>query len=93
MKKKREWLVFGILIFPIVILLSLLIGIFTKNYVLWLTLPAVIFEQMFEKCCTAFSNDKIANIVFAILLWFVIGAAIGKSAFFSTIFKKGSANI
>jgi hypothetical protein len=91
MEKKREWLVFGLLIIPVVIVVSLLIGLATDNYILWITLPSILFEQMFEKCCYAFSNNQIANFIFAILLWFLVGAAIGKSAFFSTVFKKGAA--
>lgn len=88
MRKMPEWLLFGILIFPVVIIISLIVGLFTKDYFLWLTIPAIVFEQMFERCCTAFSNSQVANIIFAILIWFVIGAALGKSAFFSAVFKK-----
>lgn len=84
-KKHREWLVFGVLILPLVFILSLFIGLITENYLLWLTVPSVLFEQMFEKCCEGFSNNQIANFIFAIFIWFVIGAAIGKSAFFSTV--------
>ncbi|MBU0466064.1 MAG: hypothetical protein KJ718_03585 [Nanoarchaeota archaeon] len=76
--KFPSWLNFGILIFPIVIIISLIIGLFGGNYLVWMILPSIVFEELFEGCCYAFSNSEIVSFIFSLVFWFVVGVLIGR---------------
>jgi len=72
------WLKTGILIFPVLIILSLLLGFFGGNNLLWLVVPSIIFEKLFESCCTFIDDSLFLNVIFDLIFWFLIGAAVGK---------------
>ncbi|MBU1103788.1 MAG: hypothetical protein KJ600_04500 [Nanoarchaeota archaeon] len=57
----------------IYLLIYLIIGLFGRNYLGWMILPSIIFEEVFERCCYAFSNNRVGNFAFVILFWFVVG--------------------
>jgi hypothetical protein len=79
-----QWLKAGLLTFPVVVSVSGILWVGSMfvsgkcfNFFTWLVLPSIIFEGLFEKCCYAFSNNPIYNLLFAILFWVIAGAAIG----------------
>jgi hypothetical protein len=80
MKEIPELIKYGIFMFPVIIIISLLIGIFSivfnhgPGFFLWLVIPSIIFEEIFESWAYDFSNNIIANFSFAVLFWFFIGA-------------------
>jgi hypothetical protein len=82
-KKLPYFVKTGIIIFPIVIILSIVIALMNlslglkTSFLLWMVMPSIIFEQIFETCCYAFSNNKFFNFLFILVFWFVIGALIG----------------
>ena len=79
-KKIPYWILSGIIIFLVIILAGLILSIMTLgkfNFLFWLILPSILFEDLFENCCYTFSNDQIANLIFAIGFWFIIGSLIG----------------
>jgi len=76
-KKLPNWLLSGIIIFPVIIILGFIFFALTLgkfDILFWLIIPSIIFEEIFETCCYAFSNSYIANLLFALFFWFVIGA-------------------
>ena len=69
------------MIFPVIILIGVVLGIITLgafNPLFWLVLPSIVFEQLFEQCCTVMSDNMIANAAFALLFWFLIGSTTQK---------------
>ena len=79
-KKLPNWILSGIIIFPTLIVLGIIFFALTFgkfNILFWLIIPSVIFEELFKACCYAFSNSQIANLLFALILWFIIGATVG----------------
>ena len=78
-KKIPYWILSGILIFPLLIFISLVLFIFTQgkvSYLFWLVIPSIIFEELFEAYFYVLSNNQIANLVFAFIFWFSIGSFI-----------------
>lgn len=79
-KKIPHWILSGIIIFPVLIISGVVLFVLTLgkfNILFAFIIPAIIFESLFETCCYAFSNNQAANIIFAVMFWFIIGAAIG----------------
>ena len=89
------WAHIGIMIFPLVAVLSLILKwIFGTNPLLWMIIPSVIFEQVFERCCYSFSNNQFFGIIFVLGFWFFVGALIGKIGIFKrTILKMTSSGL
>lgn len=80
-KKLPTWFLQGIFIFPFLILISVVFFFLTFgefNILFWLVVPSIIFEEIFEGCCYTFSNNYLANLIFALIFWFVIGVLIGR---------------
>ncbi|MBD3252319.1 hypothetical protein GF386_01160 [Candidatus Pacearchaeota archaeon] len=80
-KKIHFWFITGTAIFFILLLMSiilLIVNFFIEiNYLFWIIIPSIIFEELFETCCYGFSNNILANFVFILIFWFVVGAVIG----------------
>lgn len=79
-QKTPTWILSGIMIFPVIIILGLILWVITWgafNALFWLIIPSIIFEELFETCCYVFSNSQIANLIFALIFWFVIGGLTG----------------
>lgn len=79
-KKLPNWILSGIIIFPVLIVLGIIFFALTLgkfNVLFWLIIPSAIFEELFETCCYVFSNNQIANLLFALIFWFTIGATVG----------------
>ena len=80
LKKLPDWLLSGILIFPVLIALGIIVFALTfgkLNALFWVIFPSILFEELFETCCYSFSNNQIANLLFAFIFWFAIGAVLG----------------
>ena len=74
------WLLSGVMVFPILIILGLLFGFITGGKIstlFWMVIPSIIFEETFETCCRAFSDNLIFNILFIGMFWFGIGSLTG----------------
>ncbi len=74
------WLVSGIAVFPVLIVLGLLIGLLSGgnvNILFWAVIPSIVFEETFETCCRAFSDNFIFNVLFVGIFWFGIGSLSG----------------
>ena len=79
-RNRPNWLTSGILIIPAVAVLGIVfwaVSLGAFNPLFWLILPSIMFEQLFEAHFRAFSDSQLANLVFAFLFWFVIGAGTG----------------
>jgi len=79
-KKLPNWLISGIMVFPVLIVLGIILFVlsFGKISVLiWLIIPSIFFEEIFETCCYTFSNSYIMNLLFALIFWFAIGSTLG----------------
>ena len=89
------WAHTGIMIFPLVAVLSLILNwMFGTGSLLWVIIPSIIFEQVFEKCCSSFSNNQLINSLFVLVFWFGVGALIGKIGIFKrTILKITSSGL
>jgi uncharacterized membrane protein YphA (DoxX/SURF4 family) len=82
MKIKRlpYWLVSGVVIFPILIILGLFFTFISGgkvNVLFWAVIPSIIFEEIFETCCRAFSDNFIFNVLFVGIFWFGVGSLTG----------------
>ena len=78
-RKLPIYLLFGVMIFPILIVLGVVLWLITWggfNMLFWLIIPSVIFEELFETCCYFVADSQILNLVFALIFWFVIGVAL-----------------
>ncbi len=76
-KSLPYWLISGIAIFPVLIVLGLLIGPISGgnvNILFWAVIPSIIFEETFETCCRAFSDNFAFNVLFVGIFWFGIGS-------------------
>lgn len=74
------WAITGIIIFPAIIIFGPILGFIVQEsaaYFFWLIVPSVIFEELLEKCCPFLADSQIANLVFALIFWFIIGSAVG----------------
>ena len=60
--KKVKILLYGLLIFPVVIIVSLILGVFGLNYLIWMVIPSVLFEEIFERAFYSFSNNIYFNV-------------------------------
>jgi len=79
-KKIPYWILSGIITILIIIIVGIILSLITFgkfNYLFWLILPSILFEELFETCCYTFSNSQIANLIFALGFWFVIGSLVG----------------
>ena len=79
-KKFPDWILSGIIIFPVLIVLGIILFVLTLgkiNILFWLVIPSVAFEQIFETFCYKSSNRTLANLLFAFFFWFIIGATEG----------------
>lgn len=77
LKNIPHWLLSGIIIFPVLIVFGVTAYVLTLgkfNALFWLIIPSVIFEDLFETCCYFFSNSQLANLLFVLIFWSVIGA-------------------
>jgi hypothetical protein len=73
-------LVSGVVIFPNLIVLGLLLGLVSGgklNILFWAVIPSIIFEEIFETCCRAFSDNFIFNVLFVGIFWFGLGSLTG----------------
>lgn len=73
------WLLSGALIIPVVAVFSVVVGLVTSgriSYLFWLVVPSIVFEEAVEGWGYALSNSMLANFVFALVFWFVIGATV-----------------
>ncbi|HUV42720.1 MAG TPA: hypothetical protein VMY36_02320 [Patescibacteria group bacterium] len=80
LKNLPYWLVSGVMIFPVLIVLGLLFGLITGGKIsilFWMVIPSIIFEEIFETCCRAFSDNFIFNVLFVGIFWFGIGSLTG----------------
>ncbi len=80
LQKLPNPLLFGIIVFPVIIILNIILFILTLgkiNILFWLIIPSIIFEELFEKKYYVFSDNQIANIVFVLIFWFIVGASLG----------------
>jgi hypothetical protein len=79
-KNLPDWLVSGVSIFPILIVSGLLFGFVSGGKIsalYWMVIPSIIFEEIFETCCRAFSDNMISNVLFVGIFWFGIGSLAG----------------
>ncbi|MFH1767384.1 MAG: hypothetical protein ABH826_04865 [Patescibacteria group bacterium] len=79
-KKLPSWILSGLAIFPVLIVLGIVLFALTVgkfSILFWLIIPSIIFEELFETCCYVFSDSQVVNLFFALLFWFIIGAAVG----------------
>jgi len=79
-KNLPNWLVSGVVIFPILIVSGLLFGLVSGgkvNVLFWAVIPSIIFEEIFETCCRTFSDNFIFNVLFIGIFWFGIGSITG----------------
>jgi hypothetical protein len=79
-KSLPNWLVFGVAIFPILIVSGLLFGFISGGKIsalYWMVIPSIIFEETFETCCRAFSDNLIFNVLFIGMFWFGTGSLTG----------------
>lgn len=68
------------MIFPVLIVLGLLFGPVSGgkvNVLFWAVIPSIIFEEIFETCCQAFSDNFIFNVLFVGIFWFGVGSLTG----------------
>lgn len=75
-----SWLISALITVPIVALIGIILYAVSAgqiNFLFWIILPSILFEQLFETNLYAFSNSYIANLVFVILFWTSIGALVG----------------
>jgi len=75
-----SWLISALIIVPIVALIGIILYAISAgqiNFLFWIILPSILFEQLFETSFYAFSNSYLANLVFVILFWTSIGALVG----------------
>lgn len=75
-----SWLISALITVPIVTLIGIILYAVSAgqiNFLFWIILPSILFEQLFETNLYAFSNSYIANLVFVILFWTSIGALVG----------------
>lgn len=80
LKRSPDWLVSGVAIVPVVAVLGLVLFALTLggfNPLFWLVLPAIMFETLVEVRFPALADSYAANLIFAFLFWFAIGAATG----------------
>lgn len=87
LKNIPNWLLSGIVIFPMLIILGIgaYITLGKFNILSRLITPSVIFEELFETCCYTFFNNQIANLLFALVFWFIIGVTIGRALGLDTL--------
>jgi hypothetical protein len=78
--KLPYWVLSGIIIFPVLMILGVIFFTITLgefNILFWLIIPSIIFEELFETSYYAFSNSQVANLLFALIFWFIIGGTLG----------------
>ena len=80
MSKLPSWIISAIIIVPIVAFLGIVMYTLSAgqvNFLFWIILPSILFEQLFETSFYAFSNSYLANFLFVLLFWTSIGALVG----------------
>ena len=80
LKNSPDWLVSGFTIVPAVAVICLVLFTVTLggiNPLFWLVLPAILFETLVEARFPVLADSYAANLAFALLFWFAIGAATG----------------
>jgi hypothetical protein len=79
-RKLPSWIISAIIIVPIVALMGIVMYALSAgqvNFLFWIILPSILFEQLFETSFYAFSNSYLANLLFVVLFWTSIGALVG----------------
>jgi hypothetical protein len=76
-KKIPFWVKTGILIFPVLLLTSVIAVALKTNILWWMIVPSVVFEEIFESFSTAISDSILLNLLFILVFWFAIGSLIG----------------
>jgi len=80
LSKLPGWFISAIIIFPVLAISGIILNAISLgkiNLLFWMIIPAVFFEELFETIFFEFSNSQIANLIFAIIFWFCIGALTG----------------
>ncbi|MDX2443362.1 MAG: hypothetical protein QNK30_06135 [Bacteroidales bacterium] len=80
LSKLPSWLISALITVPIVALLGVVFYVLSTgqiNFLFWIILPSILFEQLFETSFYAFSNSQLANLIFVLLFWSSIGALVG----------------
>lgn len=75
-----SWFVVGILIYPLLILVGLVFSFITSgdfNFMYWLYIPSMMFDQMFKECCTEIAGNQRIMLISGVLFWFIIGSILG----------------
>lgn len=72
-----QWVVSGIMIFPVIVLIGIVLSIITGGnfkVLYWVIIPNLLFEELFEICCNVFAKNETANVISTFVFWFTIGA-------------------
>lgn len=80
LSKLPTWFISAVIILPVVALIGIALNIISAgqiNFLFWIILPSILFEQVFETRFYAFSNSPLANLLFVFLFWFSTGALVG----------------
>jgi hypothetical protein len=79
-KKIPYWLLSGLMIFPILFVLGgilYLVSFGKINFLFWMIIPSIIFEEILEENFYNLSNNLLLNILFIFLFWFAVATAVG----------------
>lgn len=78
--KIPQWFIWGISIFPLLLILGPILNIisFGKiNFLFWMIIPSIIFEELTERNFYNLSNNTILNLIFILIFWFTIDSFLG----------------
>ena len=80
LRKLPTWFISEVIILPVVAFIGIALNVISAgqiNFLFWIILPSILFEQLFETSFYAFSNSQLANLLFVLLFWSTLGALTG----------------
>lgn len=80
LSKLPTWFISAVIILPVIALIGIALNIISTgqiNFLFWIILPSILFEQVFETSFYAFSNSQLANLIFVLMFWSFLGALLG----------------